>query len=62
MPTTYNTPVCLLPPRPTKKELYFLHKVIGIEGGGVRNFIFFVTDMLEVNTFGCQSKGSLNSD
>lgn len=48
-------------PPPTKKELYFLNKVIGIEGGGVRNFVFFfVTDMLEINSFGCQSKGSLN--
>lgn len=28
-------------PPPTKKELYFLNKVIGIEGGGVRNFVFF---------------------
>lgn len=29
------------PPVSTKKESYFLNKVIGIEGGGVRNFIFF---------------------
>lgn len=44
-----------------KEELCFLNEAIGVEGGGAR-FVFFLTDVLKINSFGLQSKGSLSSD
>lgn len=40
------------------KNCILLTKLLG---GGARNFIFLITDMLEINSFGGQSKGILNS-